>query len=46
MYLVLLSPTVDSFVAQLESQHYLDDDTTFVTAGRLNKPSGYLSEDG
>ena len=39
LYLVLLSPTVDSFVAQLESQHYLDDDTTFVTAGCLNKPS-------
>ena len=45
LYLVLFSPThTDDFLAHLEREKYLDDDTTFVMAGCLNKPpAGGLS---
>ena len=45
LYLVLFSPThTDDFLAHLEREKYLDDDTTFVMAGCLHKPpAGGLS---
>lgn len=40
LYLVLFSPKhTDDFLAHLEREKYLDDDTTFVMAGCLNKPA-------
>lgn len=40
LYLVLFSSKhTDDFLAHLEREKYLDDDTTFVMAGCLNKPA-------